>query len=155
MKKLLLIGFFVLSSLCFAIKDIAGTGEYTGYRKLVEHKFDKKFDMYFKVENNNGIVSEAIKIIPLYPGVDLKEKKVLTLPNGEKRIATRENWYRVFRELNMDYGLGKYFSEEELYNEWFSLEYDIDAEEMLKDYIEKIYYPKVGVEPIRNRFSDI
>lgn len=153
MKKMLLILFFISNVLCLATKDVAGTGKYQGYRKLIEHKFDKKFQLYFKVENNNGVVTEELKIIPLYPGVDLKEIKTLTLPNGEKRSAPRGVWYKIFRDLDMDYGLGKYFSDEELYNEWFTLENDSEAERMLKKYIEQAYYPKIGVEPIKNRFE--
>ena len=73
-------------------------------------------------------------------------------PNGEKRTATRENWYKVFRSLDMDSGIGRILSEEKLYNEWFELERDGEAEQILKKYIEEEYYPKIGIEPIRNRF---
>lgn len=152
MKKILILCFFTLSFICFAVKDIPADDKYKGYRKLIEHEFEKKYDLYFKVENNNGTVSEEMKVIPLYPGVNLKEKITIVFPNGEKRVATRENWYKVFRNLDMDYGIGRVLSEEKLYDEWVELERDGDAERILKKYIQEEYYPKIGVEPIRNRF---
>ncbi len=129
------------------MKDIAGTGEYKTYRKLIGHEYEEKFEIYFFVVNNNGNVGESIQIKRLYPNVDLEENVTVTLANGEKRIASRKNWYIIFNKLHSDSPLWSTLSKTELYDEWANLSYTTEVERMVKKYIKEVYYPKLGIEP--------
>lgn len=156
MKRILAVLFLIISNLCLGeMRDIAGKGEYQGFRKLVGHEFEGKYDIYFKVKANNGSISEQIKVIPLHPGVNMQEKITITLSNGEKVVGTREDWYKIFREIDPYSELGKYLDSKypKLYNEWWESELDTEPERQARKYIERVYYPKLGVEPIKNRFS--
>lgn len=156
MKKVSIILFLVLSSILLAeVTDIAGKGKYNGYRKIVGHELEKRFIIYFKVDLKNNVSSKEIISIPLYPGVNLKEKITLKMPDGEKRIATRENWYKVFRKLKPHSKLSNYFDDTcpKLYNEWWDAEVSMDGERLATKYIDEVYLPKHGINNNYNRFS--
>ncbi len=160
MKKLFVLCFLVIASICFAeLSDVAATGKYAGYRKLMGHEYEGKVDLYFKASYNSEkqIASQDMKIVPLYKNVNLKEKVTLKIPNGERRIATKQDWFIIFRKLedfnsqDSDHFRKNY---PKLYKE-FSDGEAFEADRIIKKYIENVYLPNKYPnypKPI-NRFS--
>lgn len=45
------------------VYDIAATGEYDGYRKLIGHKLEKFYDIYFQYQGDGSKFSYQIKTV--------------------------------------------------------------------------------------------
>lgn len=77
--------------------DIPATGEYAGYRKLVNHGYDDEWDVYFKLQDANN-PSELI-CVPLIKE-DMDEYITITDSTGITMTRKRSEWYKLFNELS-------------------------------------------------------
>lgn len=123
--------------------DIAATGEFEGYRKLVGHNLEKYYAAYFTYQVNGTAISYHIATVPLNV-LDMNERITMALPNGEEQTATRETWYKVFRSARPDRFFTNYLQRNytQLYNEWAIYDSGIELEHIVARYIEKAYSPK-------------
>lgn len=121
--------------------DIPATGEYEGYRKLMSHKLDKYYDVFFTYESKGSIFSYHIKTVPLKV-LDMNEIITVVFPNGESQSASRNTWYKVFRSnrdgILSDFFLRNYY---DLYAEWAFYDSGIQVEHIAERYIKKTYDP--------------
>ena len=124
------------------VYDIPGTGEHEGYKKLVGHKLAQYYDIYFKYENVNGIVTMAIDPVAL-KAFDPNERITAVFPdNGEERTATRENWYKAIRHLRTKSPLAFDLFQERnpnLVMEWALYDNGLPARQIAEKYIQKTY----------------
>lgn len=126
------------------VYDIPGTGEYEGYRKLIGHKFEKYYDIYFTHQTNGSIFSSHIVTIPLKV-LDPNEIITVVLPDGEEQTATRETWYKVFRSTFSNKLAFAYFNKRypDLCFEWAVYDSGMQPQHIAERYINANYAPKV------------
>jgi archaellin len=130
--------------------DVPGTGEYAGYNKLLNHQFEKDYDVYFKVEQNGNIDSMDIKKIKLKMP-DMSQYITYTYLDGTSHTLTRGQWFEYFNILSKSdithniirrkYG--------ELYNEWVLNYSDTEVDAITEKYVDKKYF---NIEP-SNRYD--
>ena len=85
MRRFLLFLMLLLSfNIMAGLNDVpVEKGEYKGYRKLVGHEYQDRFDVYFKVTGGG----QQIATVLTFKGINLKEKATLEMPDEEKRVV--------------------------------------------------------------------
>ena len=150
MKRFLVFLMLLLSfNIMAELNDVpVEKGEYKGYRKLVGHEYQDRFDVYFKVTGGG----QQIATVPTFKGINLKEKVTLEMPDGEKRSATKKEWFKLFRTLKFDSSWSRYFREkyDDFYSEWLSTVPTSDVERMVINYIATQYKGEIETSTSSN-----
>ncbi|HMM22002.1 MAG TPA: hypothetical protein PKA10_14885 [Selenomonadales bacterium] len=138
------------------VSDIPGTGQHEGYKKLVGHKLEQYYDIYFKYENTNGVIMMVIDPVAL-KAFDPDERIAAVLPdNGEERTATRENWYKAIRHLRTRSPLAFDLFQErnpDLVMEWALYDSGLPARQLAEKYIQKTYGFQSPADVARERME--
>lgn len=125
--------------------DIAGTGEYEGYRKIINHKMAGEYDLYFIIHSQSP--NQSYQMTSQYIGNhDMNEIMRFTL-DGKGYAGTRAFWYEALKtcEPNGKEQLHKIVGDK-FFNEYFAYYYGHgQAERITNEYIERIIFK---IEPV-------
>ena len=160
MKKLYMLIMVLLLSLMAAVPvfaennsrltgnetDVAASGEYEGYRRILNHKLAGEYELYFIVRSAN-----SYQISTQYIGNhDMNEVLRFTL-NGTGYAATRAQWYAALRACDPNNeGRISQIVGEQFYKEFFAYEYgQHEAGRITEEYIQKVI---LKIEPV-DRFA--
>jgi hypothetical protein len=120
--------------------DVDATGDYEGYKMLLNHEYDGLFDIYFNVDINGSISSYDIKTVPLTTQ-DMDEVISFTFPDGTTETLTRGQWYSLFGNISSyNYGteaLYKIFGD--FYFDWVKVYRNPNPANTAERYINSAY----------------
>lgn len=146
LKKIIFL-FLIITTLSFAINDIAADKDYKGFRKITDHSLENYYDIYFKINNILGGTSTQIKVIPIYKQRE-SEKIKLSLQNGEFETKSRKEWFEYFRTNSTKTSYFKetypdlfeeYTITETLYEDYLKPDYEKTAYKIAEKYINEKY----------------
>jgi len=120
--------------------DVAATGEYEGFRKILNHKYVGEYDIYFNITSdgkNGSSVSYTTPIV--YIGNhDMNEMLTFTL-DGKAYALTRAQWYTVLSKFdtNSKAEVFRRIVGEQFYKEYFAHRYgEYESQRIAKEYVE-------------------
>ncbi len=121
--------------------DVAATGKYQGYQKLLNHEYEGLYDIYYQITGSGSVSSYNIKTEALAKQ-NLTEKLTVVLPDGTKETLTRAQWYKVFAEISSS-SLGTdvlYKRYGDFYFQWYDLYNNPNPEHLAEVYINQKYF---------------
>lgn len=123
--------------------DVAGNGEFKGWRKLKGHPYEGSFDIYFTYDGK--ILSAHTVDIRK---IDLKKKVQWVDDKGRKRTNTVKEIYTIFSEFSNQYTSNWLYSKfGDLYADWLMI-HSVESEKLVEEYliaIGKMEEPKSNI----------
>lgn len=120
--------------------DIPANGAYAGFMKLMNHKYENDYAVYFKVEQSGNNSSIEIKKIRLKP-LDMEQYITVKFADGTSETLKRKDWYEYFRILSESNILSDILQEKygRLYQEWGLYLGETEIDSLTERYIDKKY----------------
>ncbi len=120
--------------------DVAATGEYEGFRKILNHKYVGEYDIYFNItsDGKNGSSISYTTPIVYIGNHDMSELMTFNL-DGNGYTATRAQWYQALSnvEKNDKNNLLRRIVGEQFYKEYFAHRYgEYESQHIAKEYVE-------------------
>lgn len=120
--------------------DVAATGEYEGFRKILNHKYVGEYDIYFKVNSDGTNGSSTSYETPIvYIGNHNMNELMTFILDGNGYTATRAQWYQMLSDVekNDKNNMLRRIVGEQFYKEYFAHRYgEYESQRIAKEYVE-------------------